>query len=71
MGGREEGGRGGGGRYTEDIYIGIISSNFCLRPFRNVCWLGEYFSSVSEFHVVGNENNGNLFTSSILGWGIY
>jgi hypothetical protein len=49
------------------IYRGKFSRSFFKRLLRKVGWLGINFSSDSEFHVVGNENSGNLFTSSILG----
>jgi hypothetical protein len=60
---------GGEGVHNKGIYRGKFSRSFFML-LRKVGWLGINFSSVSEFHVVGNENRGNLFTSSILGWGI-
>jgi hypothetical protein len=58
------GGEGGYGRYQKR---GKLSSSFFLSFLRKVGWLAVNLTSVSEFQVEGNENSGNLFTSSILG----
>ncbi len=53
-------GDGGGRRGTLKTFAKAYYQVALLRLLRYEGWLGIYFSSVSEFHVEGNEIRGNM-----------